>query len=92
MANVHMVRPHNLGKEQALEAAKKVADRLRDKAQINYTVEGDVIRFSRTGAKGTLKVSETEVEVDVEIGLALRPMKGLIESKMGEYFDRYLKS
>lgn len=91
-SKIHMVRSHNLGKAKALEAAIKVAERLKDKAQIEYSVNGDEISVQRSGAKGRIVVREAEVEANVELGMMLRPMKGLIESKMGEYFERYLKS
>lgn len=91
MAKIKMTRPHQLGKEKALAAGIKVAEVLKSKAQIDYSVEGDVINVKRTGAKGSIRVTETDVTAEVEIGLVLRPMKGLIESKMGEYLERYLK-
>jgi len=91
-STIHMVKTHNLGKEKALEAAVKVAERLKEKAEIAYTIEGDRIEVKRTGAKGRIVVRETEVEAEVELGMMLRPMKGMIESKMAEYFDKYLAS
>ena len=91
-STIHMVRPHNLGKDKALEAALKVAERLKEKAHIDYTVSGAQIDVRRSGAKGRIIVRDTEVEADVELSLPLRPMKSMIETKMGEYFDRYLES
>jgi len=89
---IHVVRSHSLGKEKAHQVALKIAERMKDKAQVNYRVQGDVIVIERSGVKGQLHIRETEVEVDIELGLMMRPMKGMIETKVTEYFDRYLAS
>lgn len=92
MATIDIQRNHNVGKDKAREVAQLVADRLKEKAGISYKWNGDVLEFERTGAKGTLKVSDTQVTVAIDLGMMLRPMKGTIESKIAEYFDRYLKT
>ena len=89
---IHVVRSHSLGKEKAHQVALKIAERMKDKAQVNYRIQGDVIVMERSGVKGQLQIRETEVEVDIELGLMMRPMKGMIETKITEYFDRYLAS
>lgn len=92
MATIDIQRNHNVGKDKAREIAQMVADRLKEKAGIDYRWNGDVLEFERTGAKGTLKVTDTQVVVAIDLGLMLRPMKGTIESKITEYFDRYMKA
>lgn len=89
---IHVVRSHSLGKVKAHEVALKIAERMKNKAQVNYRVQGDVITMERSGVHGTLRIGESDVEVNIELGLMMRPMKGLIETKLGEYFDRYLTS
>ena len=89
---IHVVRSHSLGKEKAHQVALKIAERMRDKAQVNYRVQGDIIVMERSGVKGQLRVGDTDVEVNIELGMMMRPMKGMIETKMAEYFDRYLAS
>jgi len=92
MATIDIQRNHHVGKEKAREVAQLVADRLKEKAGINCKWNGDTLEFERTGAKGTLKVSETQVTLAIDLGMLLRPMKGTIEAKITEYFDRYLKT
>jgi putative polyhydroxyalkanoate system protein len=69
-----------------------VAERLKEKIQITYRWEGNVLRFERSGAKGQLHVTDTNVRMEIELGLMLRPMKGVIEQKMKDYFDRYFSA
>ena len=89
MADIRVERTHALGKEAALQAALRVAERMKDKAQVNYRVVGDVIEFERTGAKGRLTVSADRVVAEVTLGLMLKPMRGFVEGKIDDYFTRY---
>lgn len=89
MADIRLERKHTIGKPAALAAALKVAERMKEKADIQYTVAGDVISFERSGAKGTIVVADETVTVEAKLGLLLRPMRGKIEQKIEEYFARY---
>jgi len=89
MADIRVERAHTLGKEAALAAALRVAERMKEKAQVNYRVVGDVIEFERTGAKGRLTVGSDRVVAEITLGFLLKPMRGAVEGKIEEYFQRY---
>lgn len=89
MPDIHVERSHSIGKEAALAAALKVAERIKEKAQVNYRVAGDVIEFERSGAKGRLVIADDKVIAEITLGLLMKPMRGMIEKKIEEYFGRY---
>jgi putative polyhydroxyalkanoate system protein len=89
MADIRVERNHALGKEAALAAALRVAERMKEKAHVNYRVVGDVIEFERSGAKGRLSVEQNRVIAEITLGMLLKPMRGVIEGKVDEYFTRY---
>jgi putative polyhydroxyalkanoate system protein len=89
MADIRVERNHAIGKEAALAAALRVAERMKEKAHVNYRVVGDVIEFERTGAKGRLSVEPDRVVAEITLGMLLKPMRGVIEGKIDEYFTRY---
>jgi putative polyhydroxyalkanoate system protein len=89
MPDIHVERSHSLGKEGALTAALKVAERMKEKAQVNYRVVGDVIEFERSGAKGRLVIAQDKVTAEIKLGLLMKPMRGVIEKKIDDYFARY---
>jgi putative polyhydroxyalkanoate system protein len=91
MPDIRVERAHNIGKEAALAAALRVAERIKEKAQVNYRVVADAIEFERAGAKGKIMVSPDRIVAEVTLGLLMKPMRGLIESKIDEYFTRYLQ-
>ncbi len=90
MATIDVTKTHNLGKERARKAAEAVAERLKEKIEVQYQWAGDVLEFQRSGANGRIHVSDSEVRVEVDLGLMLRPMKGMITEKVGDYLNRYL--
>ncbi len=90
MADIRVERGHSMGKAAAMQAALQVAARLKEKAQLNFRVAGDTIEFERTGAKGRIIVSDDKVVAEVTLGLLFKPMRGMIEGKIDDYFQRYL--
>jgi putative polyhydroxyalkanoate system protein len=89
MSDIRIERAHTLGKQAALAAALRVAERMQEKAQVKYRVLGDCIEFERSGASGRIVVDETSVSAEVKLGLLMKPMRGMLESKIEEYFARY---
>ncbi len=90
MATIDITRQHTMGREGAKQAAENVAERLKEKIDVNYRWEGDTLRFQRKGADGRIQVRDADVRVEVELGLLLRPMKGTITEKINDYLSRYL--
>lgn len=86
---IHQKREHGIGLERAREAALSIARRAEEKASVSYRVVGDRIDVEGKGVKGHMTVDETHVEIDLELGMLLRPMKSVIERKIGDYFERY---
>jgi putative polyhydroxyalkanoate system protein len=91
MSDIRVERAHTLGKEAAFAAALKVAERLKEKAQLNYRIAGDAIEFDRAGAKGRILVAAESVTAEITLGLLMKPMRGMIESKIEDYFTRYFQ-
>lgn len=90
MATIDIKRTHALGLEKARGAAQLVAERLKDKINATYHWDGNALRFERAGAKGQITVSATEVRIEIDLGLLLRPLRGKLESKAKQYLDEYL--
>lgn len=91
MAHIDERKRHSIGKEEARKAAEEIAQDIGEKISASYRWEGDELRFERTGAKGSIQVSDEEVRVQVSLSFMLRPLKGTIESKIRAYMDENLK-
>ena len=94
MADIHIVREHSLGLEQARKLAFRWAEVAEKKLEMDCTYEEgkahDVVRFKRPGASGELKVSKDRFELGARLGMLLGVFKGKIESAIVENLDQLL--
>ena len=94
MADIHIVREHSLGLEQARKLAFRWAEVAEKKLEMDCTYEEgkshDMVRFKRPGASGELKVSKDRFELAARLGMLLGVFKGKIESAIVENLDQLL--
>lgn len=89
MATIDIQRNHNLGLDLAKGKAEEFANGMQEKLGISWKWDGDNIRFHAEsgmakGASGRVTVSATTIRVEIDLPLLLRPMKGMVESKVNE--------
>ena len=94
MADIHIVREHGLGLEQARKLAFRWAQVAEKKLEMDCTYEEgkthDVVSFKRPGASGELKVSKDRFQLDARLGMLLGVFKGKIENAIVENLDELL--
>lgn len=94
MADIHIVREHALGLEQARQLAVRWAEEAEKKLEMDCTYEqgktSDVVSFKRPGASGALQVTAGRFELRARLGLLLGVFKGRIEGAIVENLDRLL--
>lgn len=89
MATIDIVRTHKLGRAEARNAVEKMAADIKSKLDASTRWEGDTLEFKRSGANGRIEVEERKVHVNVELGMMLTPMRGMIEQQINTYLDQY---
>jgi putative polyhydroxyalkanoate system protein len=89
MATIDIVRSHGLGRDKARAAVERIAHEISSKLQADTQWEGDSLAFSRSGANGRIDVEDHKVRVNVDLGLMLSPMRGMIEQQINSYLDEY---
>jgi putative polyhydroxyalkanoate system protein len=92
MATIEMERRHTLSKDEARKKAEDLADKMKEKIGIEWAWSGDTIKFEAKsgagkGAKGKVDVTDSLIRVEVDLPFMLRPLKGMIESKIKEKLD-----
>ena len=90
MATIYISRTHSLGRETARNTAEQIARQLEDELKAKYQWHGDSLDFTCPGAKGYIRVSETLVEVSVDLSFLVRPLKGKIEREVNQQLDQLL--
>ncbi|SDI72328.1 putative polyhydroxyalkanoic acid system protein [Pseudomonas flavescens] len=92
MARITVERPHNLGREAALDKAELLAERLAREYDVHYQWRGDTLEFKRSGANGHIDVGEERVYLQLDLGLLLSTMSGKIKREIEEVLDKSLKA
>jgi len=90
MAHISIHRKHQLGLQGARDQVEKIAEKLKEKLNSEYAWEGDTLKFKRTGASGTIDVSDDSFDLEIKLGLALRPMKGMIEKTILDNLEQVM--
>ena len=94
MAEIHIVRAHRLGLVTARRLARRWAEVARDKLGVQCVYQqgeaGDVVRFSRPGARGALKVGPDGFALDARLGLLLGVLRHRIEGEIVGRLDELL--
>lgn len=94
MANLHIVREHQLG----LAAARKIAYAWAEQVEAEFGMEctyaegksQDTVNFTRSGVSGTLDVSKDCFTLDAKLGFLLGAFKDRIEAEIVKNLDSLL--
>lgn len=90
MAEIYVCRHHKLDKKAAHELLDEVAIQLAEKLDLQYEKKGDVLKFHRTGAHGSIKLTESEIIIEATLGMMLSMMKPALERGIHKTLDRFL--
>ncbi|MFJ3482729.1 polyhydroxyalkanoic acid system family protein [Pseudomonas sp. NPDC090202] len=90
MARITVERPHALGKDKAREKAEVLSAKLAEKFGIDHSWSGDTMSLEGKGAKGTVKVEDALVRVDIELKGFLLMMSSQIQSEVARQLDKAL--
>jgi putative polyhydroxyalkanoate system protein len=94
LADIHIVREHALGLEQARRLAYRWAEVAQKKLEMECSyAEGtgsDVLSFKRAGAHGRLKVTGERFELHARLGLLLGVFRHKIETEIVKNLDQLL--
>ncbi|MGB5260908.1 MAG: polyhydroxyalkanoic acid system family protein [Gammaproteobacteria bacterium] len=85
MSNIHIKRSHNLPRDEARARVEEIARDLKKKLNADYAWKGDSLRFQRTGASGSIDVNEEFIDINIQLGMMLSPMKAKIEKSIREH-------
>ncbi len=91
MAEIRIERPHSLGKAEAKKRVQDLEPKLKTKYGVELAWNGDgEAQVKGTGVSGLLRVAESNVAVDLKLGLLLRPMAGKIRGALEHQIDKAL--
>ncbi|MET0229309.1 MAG: polyhydroxyalkanoic acid system family protein [Rhodanobacteraceae bacterium] len=88
MAVIDIRRKHGQSLKDARAAVERVAKSVAREYGFTHEWDGNSLAFSRSGAKGTIKVAKAEVHIHVELGLLMSALKPVIEGEIVRKLDK----
>jgi putative polyhydroxyalkanoate system protein len=90
MSVIRIVRKHNLDEAQIRAHLEELAAEFAEQIGIRYQWNGNQVDIERSGAHGFIRMMPGELELELKLGMLLRPMKGKIEQVINDYLDKHL--
>ncbi len=90
MADIKMIKFHHLPIPRAKQLVQKAADSLAAEYDLESEWKGDTLHFHRSGVAGQMKVTPSEIQLQVTLGFLLKPFKAKFVEHIEHNFDRLL--
>jgi putative polyhydroxyalkanoate system protein len=87
MATIRIDRPHHMSQREAKALAERLARDFEKRFELAWHWDGDDVHFRRPGMSGQMHVGDTDIVLEVRLGLLLTPLKPAIERQMNAQLD-----
>jgi putative polyhydroxyalkanoate system protein len=90
MADIKMIKYHSLPMAQARTLVQKAADDLAEEYDLTSQWAGNTLRFRRSGVQGEMRVTESEIDLEVTLGFLLKAFKSKFVEHIEHNFETLL--
>ena len=90
MADIRMIKYHSLPMAQARALVQTAADDLADEYDLTSQWAGNTLHFRRSGVQGQMRVTESEIDLEVTLGFLLKAFKSKFVEHIEHNFDTLL--
>ncbi|HXY05658.1 MAG TPA: polyhydroxyalkanoic acid system family protein [Burkholderiaceae bacterium] len=90
MADIRIARAHGLPVSRAKAAAQAAADDLGRQYALTSEWRGDTLHFHRSGVRGWIEVSPSQIALEIHLGFFLKGLRSAIEQSVGRRLDELL--
>jgi putative polyhydroxyalkanoate system protein len=87
MAAIDIRRKHGKSLKDARAAVERVAKAVAKEYGFTHAWDGNTLEFSRSGAKGLIKVAKGDVHIHAELGFLMSALKPVIEKEIARKLD-----
>ena len=92
MSAIKIERDHKLGSaDKAKELVLSVGEKLEERYGVTFDWSGYCGKLKGKGVTGECRLSDEKIEVELKLGLLLRPLARKIEDSIGSAIDRRLQ-
>lgn len=91
MANISIKRDHNLGQDEAQKRIRQMEPKLKEKYGVSLDWSSDEdASISGKGVSGNVKVDSSKLNINLKLGILLKPMEGKIRESLQRQVDKAL--
>jgi putative polyhydroxyalkanoate system protein len=90
MPDIRMIKYHSLPLAQARALVQKAADDLSAEYDLSSRWAGNTLHFRRSGVEGEMRVTESEIDLEVTLGFLLKAFKSRFVEHIEHNFDTLL--
>jgi len=90
MSDIVFIRSHVLPIAKARALVQKAADHLAAEHHLENEWHGNTLHFQRSGVNGKIHVTDSNIHLDVSLGLLLKPFKAKFVGEIERNLDKYL--
>ncbi|MBY5922849.1 polyhydroxyalkanoic acid system family protein [Ferrimonas balearica] len=90
MGSIHIERSHDLSVAELDALVSDLSGQLAREYQLRVQRRGDMVHFSRNGARGTLLPGPSHLVITLELGFLLRPFRDGIHQAIERQLDALL--
>lgn len=90
MADIRMIKYHSLPMAQARALVQQAADDLAEEYDLTSQWAGNTLHFRRSGVQGEMRVTDSEIDLEVTLGFLLKAFKSKFVEHIEHNFERLL--
>jgi len=88
MSDINLVRTYQVPIKIAKARVQKTVDELSSEHGLSSEWEGNTLYFERPGLHGEVQVTESEIRLQANLSLLLKPLRTQLISRIEDKFDR----
>ena len=90
MPDIRMIKYHSLPMAKARELVQRAADDLSAEYDLSSRWAGNTLHFRRSGVEGAMRVTESEIDLEVTLGFLLKAFKAKFVEHIEHNFETLL--
>jgi len=90
MPDISMTKYHSLPMARARVLVQQAADDLAEEYDLSSQWVGDTLHFRRAGVQGQMRVTESQIDLEVTLGFLLKMFKAKFVEHIEHSFDTLL--
>jgi putative polyhydroxyalkanoate system protein len=90
MAEISMRRAHPFGEQDVRKRIEELADKVCQRIGGKWAWQGDEVVCEARGATARVGFDATTIHIDVWLPRMMKPLRGRLEAKIEEYFERII--